>query len=169
VNDDQIQSRLKSADASLQEARALIDAQMHPAAAMNHLYYAMFNALAALIEHPGLSCQSHPGLSHSGLSGQSLSPGQPVSSGQSRKSGNVIGTVNHSELLNVFIDDFVTTGVFDETMADAFFRAFEFRRSCDCTSRPEVLSADVDAMLPRAENFVAGICEYLRTNRGRAD
>jgi uncharacterized protein len=72
-----------------------------------------------------------------------------------------MGTSKHSGAISLFDREYIKTGSFPKDMSRALHRAFALRQKGDYMEETEVTIKDIEEIRPMAEEFVAGVEEYL--------
>ena len=72
-----------------------------------------------------------------------------------------MGTSKHSGAIALFDREYVKTGTFPKEMSRALHRAFALRQKGDYMEETEVTTNDIEEIRPMAEEFVAGVRNYL--------
>jgi uncharacterized protein (UPF0332 family) len=73
-----------------------------------------------------------------------------------------LGTSKHSGAIALFDREFVKTGIFPKEMSKALHRAFELRQKGDYLEDMEIARADIDEVMPLAEEFIRMATAVIR-------
>jgi uncharacterized protein (UPF0332 family) len=72
-----------------------------------------------------------------------------------------IGTSKHIGAISFFDKEFIKTGIFDSSFSKTLHRAFELRQKGDYMEQTEITKLDIDEILPKAQDFINEIENYL--------
>ncbi len=70
-----------------------------------------------------------------------------------------IGRLTHADLIERFDKEYVQKGLMSKDYLDALIRAYNFTHECDCAHMKEPETADIDCIMPIAEEFVKKLSE----------
>jgi uncharacterized protein (UPF0332 family) len=65
-----------------------------------------------------------------------------------------------STALSLFEREYVQTGIFESRFLDAFRKAFDLRPACEC--QKDIANADIEELLPVAQDFLDAVEKNIR-------